>query len=64
MISKYVNLLQTNWDKYIDAITMAYNTSVHETTGLTPCRMLLGCEMTVPVSVLCDFSNVQTKDIK
>lgn len=64
MISKYVNLPQTNWDKYIDAISMAYNTSVHETTGLTPYRMLFGCEMTVPVSVLCDFIDFQTKDIK
>lgn len=64
MISKYVNLPQTNWDKYIDAISMAYNTSVHETTGLTPYRMVFGCEMTVPVSVLCDFSDFQTKDIK
>lgn len=54
MISKYVNLPQKNWDKYIDAISVAYNTSVHEITGLTPYRMLF-------VSVLCDF---QTKDIK
>lgn len=64
MISKYLNLPQTNWDKYIDAISMAYNTSVHETTGLTPYRMLFGCEMTVAVSVLCEFSDFQNKDIK
>lgn len=64
MILKYVKLPQTNLDKYIDAISMAYNTSVHETTGLTPYRMLFGCEMTVPISVLCDFSDFQTKDIK
>lgn len=57
MISKYVNLPQTNCEKYIDAISMAYNTSVHETTGLTPYRMLFGCEMTDPVSLLCDFSD-------
>lgn len=54
MISKYVNLPQTNWDKCIDAMSMAYNTYVHETTGLTPYCMLFGCEMTVPVSVLCE----------
>lgn len=64
MISKYVNLPQTNWDNYIDAISMPYNTYVHETTGLTPYRMLFGCEMTVPVSVLCDISDFQTKYIK
>lgn len=45
-----MNSPQTNWDKYIDAISMAYNTSVHETIGLTPHRMLFECEKTVTYS--------------
>ena len=51
MLSKYINVRQTNWDDYIDCMEMAYNSSVHETTGVTPYRMVFGSEMTVPLDL-------------
>ena len=51
MIASYIDIKQTNWDDYIDSIVMAYNSSVHETTGITPYRMVFGTEMTVPVEL-------------
>lgn len=51
MLSKYINVKQTDWDDYIDCVVMAYNSSVHETTGITPFRMMFGSEMTIPVDL-------------
>ena len=51
MIASYIDIKQTNWDDYIDSIVMAYNSSVHETTGITPYRMVFGTEMIVPVEL-------------
>lgn len=51
MLSKYINVKQTEWDDYIDCVVMAYNSSVHETTGITPFRMMFGSEMTIPVDL-------------
>lgn len=42
MLSKYISLHQNDWDKFIDGISMAYNSTVHETTGISPFRMLYG----------------------
>ena len=44
MLSKYIEIKQTDWDDFIDTVVMAYNTSVHETTGFTPYRMVFGTD--------------------
>ena len=31
MLSKYINVRQTDWDDFIDCVVMAHNSSVHET---------------------------------
>ena len=36
MLSSFVGTRQKDWDKYIPLIMMAYRSSVHETTGVTP----------------------------
>ncbi|XP_061170353.1 uncharacterized protein LOC133179669 [Saccostrea echinata] len=33
-LSKYISLNQSDWDKFIDGISMTYNSTVHETTGV------------------------------
>ena len=45
MLSSFVGTRQKDWDKYIPLIMMAYRLSVHETTGVTPCRMMFGHEI-------------------
>ncbi|KFD60141.1 hypothetical protein M514_27669 [Trichuris suis] len=40
-----------NWDSALPLATMAYNTSVHEATGVTPYFALFGREARVPVDI-------------
>ncbi|KRX35047.1 Retrovirus-related Pol polyprotein from transposon [Trichinella murrelli] len=41
-----------DWDVYLDQVLLAYRTSVHCTTGATPCRVLLGRELRLPVDLM------------
>ncbi|KAK3104816.1 hypothetical protein FSP39_010929 [Pinctada imbricata] len=52
MIAKYVSANQTDWDRYIDGLVLAYNTSLHESTGITPYRLVFGTECTVRIDII------------
>ncbi|KAK3107787.1 hypothetical protein FSP39_022147 [Pinctada imbricata] len=52
MLSKYIQKHQKDWDLHLDFITMAYNSTPHESTGLTPHRMVFGREITFPLEIL------------
>lgn len=52
MLSKYINANQTDWDSYIDGIVLAYNTTSHETTGITPYWMMFGKEVRLPIDTV------------
>ena len=41
-----------NWDEFIQKICMAYNTSVHPTTGFTPFFLMFGRQAKLPVDLL------------
>ncbi|PIK54590.1 hypothetical protein BSL78_08521 [Apostichopus japonicus] len=45
MLSAVVSENQRDWDEWLPHVTMAYRSSVHETTGETPSVMMLGREM-------------------
>lgn len=49
MLSMFVEPHQKDWDKYIPLIMMTYRSSVHASIGVTPCLMMLGREITLPV---------------
>ena len=49
MISMYTNSKHTDWDRYLDAVLFAYNTSVSTGTGFTPFFMMHGYEAKLPV---------------
>ena len=51
MLAMYVNTYHTNWDEYVDYVAFAYNTSRHESTGMTPFFALYGREAVLPVDV-------------
>lgn len=52
MLTIYAKDCPKNWDDYLKFACMAYNSSVHSTTGFTPYRLRFGEEMRLPVHVL------------
>ena len=52
MLSSFVSANQTDWDKFLPLVLMAYRSSMHESTGVTPCAMMLGREISLPIDLL------------
>lgn len=52
MLSNYISAHQTDWDKYKNGIVLAYNSTPHETTTITPFTMMFGTEPTVSLDVM------------
>jgi len=52
MISKFVNDKLSDWDDLLPYLLMAYNTTVHNSTGCTPFSMIYGREACLPVDLL------------
>lgn len=48
---KYISQYSREWDKYIPQVELAYNSSVHSSTGFTPCFLARGREPLLPVDV-------------
>jgi hypothetical protein len=51
MLSKFVTTNQKDWDTYLPIISMAYNSSVQESTGFTPSMIMFGREMQLPIDL-------------
>ena len=51
-IAMFVNDNQKDWDQHISLLLMAYRTATHESTGLTPAKMMMGRELRVPLDLL------------
>jgi hypothetical protein len=56
MLSKYIKRHQKDWDNHPDFIVMAYNATPHESTRLTPHRLVYGRQMTFPLDMISVFS--------
>ena len=52
ILSKYINKNQRDWDEQLPWALMAYRSSEHETTRFSPCMLMLGREVTLPVDLL------------
>ena len=52
MLSAFVNENHTNWDEQLQYVMMAYRSTEHETTGLTPNMCMLGRETTCPLDIM------------
>ena len=52
MIKAYLRGEQWDWDKHLGCLAAAYQSSVHESTGLTPNLMMLGRETHLPAEVM------------
>ena len=53
-----------DWESYVRATCMAYNTSIHSTTGYSPFFLMLSRRARIPVDVLCgtSLSDIQSVD--
>ena len=52
MLSDFVNENHTNWDEQLQYDMMAYRSTEHETTGLTPIMCMLGRKTTCPLDIM------------
>lgn len=52
MLSMFVNDRRDNWDELLPFVMHAYRTSVHESTGYSPFRLMMGEECSLPADVM------------
>ena len=52
MIKAHVSEDQENWDLGISQLCFSYNSSVHETTGLTPFEVMFGKDPVIPIDLI------------
>ncbi|CAC5395695.1 Retrovirus-related Pol polyprotein from transposon 297,Retrovirus-related Pol polyprotein from transposon 17.6 [Mytilus coruscus] len=52
MLSAFVSKHQRDWDEYIYLLMLAYRSSKHESLGTSPCSMLFGREVNLPVDLI------------
>ena len=49
MLSAYVNTRLNDWDDHLPVVMLALRSSIHRTLGVSPCSMLLGREVRLPL---------------
>ena len=52
-LAKYIADQGGHWDQHIHQLQLAYNTSLHPSTGLTPYFVIHGREARTPASITC-----------
>ena len=58
MLSAYVSTNQKDWDDQLPYVTMAYRSSEHETTGLSPNMLMFGREVSTPLDLMFELPNL------
>jgi len=59
MLASYVSSHQRDWDQFIPLLMMAYRSSIHESTGVTPCQMMFGRNVNLPIDLI--YGKPETK---
>ena len=57
MLATFVSENQRDWDLVVPKVVFAYNTSKHETTGVTPFELFHGRSARLPLDVTCGGSD-------
>ena len=52
MLSKYVGENQRSWDEHLPLVLLAYRSSLHESTSLSPAMMAYGRELDLPADLI------------
>jgi transposase InsO family protein len=51
-MSAFVDKNQKNWDELVPLLMLAYRSSVHESTGISPNEMVFGRQVTLPIDLV------------
>ena len=51
LLSKFVDHNQKDWDEHLQILLMSYRSAVHESTGCSPAKLMMGRELTLPVDL-------------
>ena len=51
MLAMFAGENKDDWDDLLPAVMMAYHSSVHESTGFSPYRLMFGEEYTLPMDI-------------
>jgi len=51
-LAKYISENQKNWDRWVPMFLLAYRTSKHETTGMTPAELCFVRDLRLPLDLL------------
>ena len=51
MLCKFVAENQRDWDSHLTILMMAYRSSVHETASFTPCELMFGRQIDLPIDL-------------
>ena len=52
ILSKYISQNQKDWDDQLPWVLMAYRSSEHDTTKFSPCMLMIGREIELPVDLI------------
>ena len=52
MLSTFVSENQKDWDIYLPLLTLAYRSSIHEATGVSPCEMMFGRHISLLIDLV------------
>lgn len=52
MLMSFVSKNQKDWDQHIPLLVMAYRSSVHEATGVSPSMLMLAREIRLPIDLV------------
>ena len=63
LLSKLVDCNQQNWDACLQLAMLAYRSSVQESTGFSPCNMLYGMEVNLPIHLIYGSLPVEGHDL-
>ena len=51
IIANFVSIHGNDWDQWLDQAVFAYNTSIHESTGMSPYQLVFGRPARMPMEV-------------
>ena len=51
LLSKFVDDNQWDWDQHIPILLMSYRSTIHESTGCSPAKLMLGRDLTLPIDL-------------